>query len=86
MGKERIDLIKMLKEFLEGQGYSVIERYGAYLEVSDDDVDEYLTLTKNKVENFLISVYNLGHNAGYSKGFKTMRHIQATIKEQEDEG
>lgn len=88
----KVDLIKMLKEFFEEQGYDV-EEDKTYLTVSDfrylwDDTS--LEFAKDKIENLLTSIYSLGHDAGYSKGLKTMRHIQvkmqdAVRKEQKDE-
>lgn len=85
MRKERIDPIKMLKEFCEEQGYDVWEEK-SYLSVSEGCMGaDGVSFVKDKLENFLMSIYDLGHNAGYSKGLKDMRHIQATIKEEGDE-
>ena len=90
MGKERVDLIKMLKEFFEEQGYDVWEEK-SYLSVSDGCAGaDGVSFIKDKLENFLTGIYIRGHDAGYSKGLKTMRHIQVKMqdvvrKEKEDE-
>lgn len=84
MRKERIDPIKMLKEFCEEQGYDVWEEK-SYLSVSEGCVGaDGVSFVKDKLEDFLMSIYDLGHNAGYSKGLKNMRHIQVALKREEE--